>query len=67
MQDADELHDALLVLGVLPESTALAFAAIEGTGAISEWFESLECRGQGLPNGRRWRHLLGRRPNDFPS
>jgi len=46
MQDADELHDALLVLGVLPESTALAFAAIEGTDAIGEWFESLEAAGR---------------------
>jgi ATP-dependent Lhr-like helicase len=46
MQDADELHDALLVLGVLPESTALACAALDGTGAISEWFASLEEAGR---------------------
>ena len=46
MQDPDELHDALLVLGVLPESTALACAAIDGTGAITEWFQSLEAAGR---------------------
>jgi ATP-dependent Lhr-like helicase len=46
MQDADELHDALLVLGVLPESTALACAAIAGTDPISEWFEALEAAGR---------------------
>ena len=41
MQSADELHDALLVLGVLPESTALASASDDGMGAIEQWFESL--------------------------
>ena len=41
MQNADELHDALLVLGVLPESTALASASNDGMGAIEQWFESL--------------------------
>ena len=41
MQNADELHDALLVLGVLPESTALASASDDGMGAIEQWFESL--------------------------
>ena len=46
MQDADELHDALLVLGVLPEATALASAAIDGMGAIEQWFESLKDAGR---------------------
>ena len=41
MLDAEELHDALLVLGVLPESAALAGAAGEGMGDIQQWFESL--------------------------
>ena len=41
MQNADELHDALLVLSVLPESTALASASNDGMGAIEQWFESL--------------------------
>ncbi len=51
MRDADELHDALLVLGVLPESTALtmvveASVADDGSGAIQEWFESLVAAGR---------------------
>ena len=41
MQNADELHDALLVLGVLPKSTTLASASDDGMGAIEQWFESL--------------------------
>ncbi|CUV02211.1 Uncharacterized ATP-dependent DNA helicase PA3272 [hydrothermal vent metagenome] len=41
MQNADELHDALLVLGVLSELTALASASDDGKGAIEQWFESL--------------------------
>ena len=41
MRDADELHDALLVLGVLPESTALASATQDGMGPINQWFDSL--------------------------
>ncbi|MCD5403040.1 MAG: DEAD/DEAH box helicase [Dehalococcoidia bacterium] len=41
MQNADELHDALLVLGVLSELTALASASDDGMGAIEQWFESL--------------------------
>ncbi len=41
IQDADELHDALLVLGVLPETTALVNAAEDGMGAIEQWFGSL--------------------------
>ena len=63
MQDPDELHDALLVLGVLLESTALACAAIDGTGAITEWFQSLEAA------GRVYRMDMasstGRQPNGF--
>ena len=46
MQDADELHDALLVLGVLPEATALASAFQDGMGAIDRWFESLAAAGR---------------------
>ncbi|MCH8988478.1 MAG: DEAD/DEAH box helicase [Chloroflexi bacterium] len=46
MRDADELHDALLVLGVLPESTALTMVVAEGTGAIPQWFESLVAAGR---------------------
>ena len=41
IRDADELHDALLVLGVLPESTALASAAEDGMRDIQRWFASL--------------------------
>jgi len=51
MRDADELHDALLVLGVLRESTALtmpveaptaeADVADDGSAAIQKWFETL--------------------------
>ena len=41
MRDADELHDALLVLGLLPESTALAGTVADGMGAVRQWFESL--------------------------
>ena len=41
MRDADELHDALLVLGVLPESTALAKSVEEGMAATGQWFEFL--------------------------
>ena len=41
MRHADELHDALLVLGVLPESTALASAVEDDMGPIEQWFESL--------------------------
>ena len=46
MQDADELHDALLILGVLAESTALASAAQDCMGDISLWFESLKAAGR---------------------
>ncbi|MCH8297558.1 MAG: DEAD/DEAH box helicase [Chloroflexi bacterium] len=46
MRDADELHDALLVLGVLPEPTALTMDVAEGTGAIQQWFESLVAAGR---------------------
>ena len=46
MQNADELHDALLILGVLSESTALASASQEGMGAITLWFESLMADGR---------------------
>lgn len=46
MQDADELHDALLVLGVLPEPVALASAAKDGMGAIEAWFQSLKADGR---------------------
>ena len=46
MQDPDELHDALLVLGVLPESQALASAVEEGMGAIGQWFQVLAEAGR---------------------
>ncbi|MDA1127389.1 MAG: DEAD/DEAH box helicase [Chloroflexi bacterium] len=46
MRDADELHDALLVLGALPESTALTSAAEDGMGAIQQWFDSLVAVGR---------------------
>jgi ATP-dependent Lhr-like helicase len=46
MQDADELHDALLVLGVLPESIAIASSAKDGMGAIEVWFQSLMADGR---------------------
>jgi len=46
MQDADELHDALLVLGVLPESIAMASAAKDGMGAVEVWFQSLMADGR---------------------
>ena len=50
MRDADELHDALLVLGVLPESTALAGAVSAGDsdqmGAIQQWFDFLAAAGR---------------------
>jgi len=46
MQDADELHDVLLVLGVLPEDRALARADLDGMGAIEEWFQSLTEAGR---------------------
>ena len=41
MRDADELHDALLVLSMLPESTALAKTTEEGLGAVQQWFGTL--------------------------
>ncbi|NQW22314.1 MAG: DEAD/DEAH box helicase [SAR202 cluster bacterium] len=41
MRDADELHDALLVLGIMPESTAMALTIQDGMTAIPHWFESL--------------------------
>lgn len=41
VQNADELHDALLVLGVLPESIGLASAAQDDTAPIERWFQSL--------------------------
>ncbi len=46
MRDADELHDALLVLGVLPESVALARGVEEAVGTIQGWFESLAADGR---------------------
>ncbi|MDA0264294.1 MAG: DEAD/DEAH box helicase [Chloroflexi bacterium] len=41
MRDADELHDALLVLGVLPESTAQQMMVEDGLSGVQSWFETL--------------------------
>ena len=46
MRDADELHDALLVLGLMPERTALALSATDGMAAINQWFEHLVALGR---------------------
>ena len=51
VQNADELHDALLVLGVLPESIGLASAAQDDTAPIERWFQSLIQSFQNYPTG----------------
>ena len=46
MQDADELHDALLVLGVIPQWVALDSASEEGKESVPIWFETLKTAGR---------------------
>ena len=41
MRNPDELHDALLVLGVLPRTAALARGVEIGSADIEQWFQSL--------------------------
>ncbi|PKB72374.1 MAG: hypothetical protein BZY87_00890 [SAR202 cluster bacterium Io17-Chloro-G6] len=53
MRDADELHDALLVLGLLPESTALARADWDGMGDIRQMFDFL------VASNRAYRMVTG--------
>jgi ATP-dependent Lhr-like helicase len=41
IRDADELHDALLTLGLLPESVALNWEAVQQPAAMGKWFDQL--------------------------
>ncbi len=56
IRDADELHDALLILGVVPEQWFLTPAHGSATGDIESWFGHLAENGR----AHRLRHEDGR-------
>jgi ATP-dependent Lhr-like helicase len=59
IRDADELHDALLTLGLLPESQALDWEALQPPADMVQWFDQLVRAGRAVSlvqadGGRAW-------------
>ena len=48
VRDADELHDALLTLGLMPEAALARGAAPPGVDQASEWFAALVADGRAV-------------------
>ena len=62
VRDADELHDALLTLGLLPEAALARGSAPPGVDRAREWYAALVGgRPRRHRNVRRGTHGLGRR------
>jgi ATP-dependent Lhr-like helicase len=52
IRDADELHDALLSLGILPENVAFQKSRDNGSQDVAQWFQKLVSAGRAFRLGK---------------